>query len=216
MRTAIEYLQTLYQPEALIVYGSYADGSYTSASDFDALVICQNPKCRHDTTRVLNVPMDVFLYTPEEVRGAIDPVEFLQIHDGIIVFDKNGMAKHLIKTVQEYVKTIPYKSYDELNESMKWCEKMFARAERSRLDGYFRWHELLVASLEIYCDIKQKYYFGPKKTIQMMEKTDVESFLLYTHALQRFEIKLLRNWVMHLRKMFDRVAKEHLKWYVTR
>lgn len=35
----IDYLKETYQPEAIIAYGSFADGSANSNSDFDALVI---------------------------------------------------------------------------------------------------------------------------------------------------------------------------------
>ena len=35
----IDYLKETYQPEAIIVYGSFADGSAISYSDFDAIVI---------------------------------------------------------------------------------------------------------------------------------------------------------------------------------
>lgn len=37
----IEYLKEKYQPLALIVYGSFADGTNNAHSDFDALVICE-------------------------------------------------------------------------------------------------------------------------------------------------------------------------------
>jgi len=37
------YLKDTYQPDAIIVYGSFADGSATKNSDFDALVIAYVP-----------------------------------------------------------------------------------------------------------------------------------------------------------------------------
>ena len=35
----IDYLEKTYQPESIIVYGSFADGSANLNSDFDALII---------------------------------------------------------------------------------------------------------------------------------------------------------------------------------
>lgn len=40
----IKYIMETYSPEAIIVYGSYADGSANENSDFDALVITDSVK----------------------------------------------------------------------------------------------------------------------------------------------------------------------------
>jgi len=45
----IEYLKETYQPDAIITYGSFADGTANENSDFDALVIADNKK-RHDAS----------------------------------------------------------------------------------------------------------------------------------------------------------------------
>lgn len=43
----IQYLTEKYQPDAIIVYGSYADGSFCDDSDFDALAREINGIFRH-------------------------------------------------------------------------------------------------------------------------------------------------------------------------
>ena len=40
----IDYLEKTYQPESIIVYGSFADGSANLNSDFDALIILPEKK----------------------------------------------------------------------------------------------------------------------------------------------------------------------------
>ncbi|MBR2288091.1 MAG: nucleotidyltransferase domain-containing protein, partial [Clostridia bacterium] len=52
---ALQYLRETYRPEAILVYGSYADGSAGYFSDFDALVIAPFPRA-HDTARIGDTP----------------------------------------------------------------------------------------------------------------------------------------------------------------
>ena len=44
---------------------------------------------------------------------------------------------------------------------------MLNRVKRSDCEGMFRWHWVLVDSLEIFCDIMKQPYWGPKKDTEM-------------------------------------------------
>ena len=216
MKQAVEYLRAVHDIEALIVYGSYADHSYYEASDFNAIAIAEHPKCRHDTTVVRGLQLDVWLYTPDELSREFDPQKFLQIHNGIVAFDKDGIALRLLKSVQSFASSLNYKDIDVLREEMLWCENMLLRIREDDAVAGYRWHILLTESLKVYCDIKQKHFLGPKHTLRMMEEIDVESFCLYSHAVKWFEYKMLRNWIMRLRVVYDAVEKEHLRWRVNK
>ena len=52
MEPIIKYIKEKYCPEAIIVYGSFADGSANENSDFDALIITDNVKT-HDSSQYL-------------------------------------------------------------------------------------------------------------------------------------------------------------------
>ena len=45
----VRYLKEKYQPETILVYGSFADGSNNRNSDFDALVITEQGR-GHDSS----------------------------------------------------------------------------------------------------------------------------------------------------------------------
>ena len=90
----IKYLTETYSPEAIIVYGSYADGSANENSDFDALVITESVKT-HDSSEVANTILDVWVYPAMYFNDEYDPDEFIQVFDGKIVLDKNGTAEKL-------------------------------------------------------------------------------------------------------------------------
>lgn len=68
----IEYLKEKYHPLALIIYGSFADGTNNARSDFDALVICEGEQ-GHDSTSFGDTPLDVWLYPPQTFMEDYDP-----------------------------------------------------------------------------------------------------------------------------------------------
>ena len=196
----IRYLVDTYQPEAVIVYGSFADGSANEHSDFDALVISDHAKA-HDNAVIGGTVLDVFVYPPDVVRAEYDPEDFVQIFDGRIILDKNGMAERLKSRVLRYVESIPRKPEAEIRQEVDWCMKMLARTERGDAEGCYRRHWLLCDSLMIYCDIKGLRYFGPKKAWKSMEQTDPGAFQAYSRALGELGRECLAEWIMYLQNM---------------
>ena len=202
----MSYLSETYHPHAVIIYGSYADGSAGEHSDFDALVIADCAKT-HDAARIGGTTLDVFVYPPEAFRSDYDPEEFIQVYDGKIVADRGGIAEQLQKRVRDYVAQAPLKTDEEVRQSVEWCGKMLARASRGDPEGYFRWHWLLTDSLEIYCDIVRRHWFGPKKTLRFMAQADPEAFRICSLALCELDPERLSDWVACLRRLFaDREA----------
>lgn len=196
----IEYLKGKYHPLAMIVYGSFADGTNNAHSDFDALVICEGEQ-GHDSTSFGDTPLDVWLYPPQTFMEDYDPEEFVQAVDGIILMDTDGMAERLQQRVREYLATLPGKSEAELAQSLAWCEKMLARTERTDAEGLYRWHWLLMDTLEIYCDVRRIPFLGVKKALRTMQQSDPTSFSCYERALREFTTESLAEWIAHLKSL---------------
>lgn len=64
-----------FNPEKIILFGSYANGNATEDSDLDLLIIQQTdlPKKERrlpvrNILRDMKIPMDILIYTPEEVE----------------------------------------------------------------------------------------------------------------------------------------------------
>lgn len=68
------------------------------------------------------------------------------------------------------------------------------------MEGVYRLHWLLVDTLEIYCDLKGKFYFGPKKALKQMEQTDEVSANIYFKALQDPTEENVSAWIERLKK----------------
>ena len=201
MEAIIEYLQQKYSPLGIIVYGSYADGSNNENSDFDVLVITENGVACHDSTVVNGVVLDAFVYPKVKFAGEFDRNEFLQLADGYIARDTDGIATDLLTEVKEYIDAIHTKTPEENKTNVEWCEKMLLRSARGDMEGCFRWHWLLTESLEIYCDVIGIRYLGPKKSIKRMQEQDSESARIYEKALSCFDYESLSAWIAQLKKL---------------
>ena len=196
----IRYLTETYRPRAIILYGSFADGSVNENSDFDALVITEVPG-KHDASVIGNTVLDVFLYPPETFQKEYDPEEFLQVFDGKIVLDRDGTAEKLKQRVLDHIAQTPKKTEEEIRQAISWCEKMVSRTLREDAEGFYRWHWVLYDSLEIYCDIKGLFYHGPKKALRQMEQADPEAFRIYSRALMKLDRTALAEWIGTLKQM---------------
>ena len=194
----IEYIVNQYEPHTIILYGSYADGSNNTNSDFDALVITDKKCTIHDGNELDGILLDVFIYNTSEFNNKIDYKKYVQIHDGNIVLDQREFGKKLQDNVCKYIENLPAKSDEEKQHEVEWCEKMFLRASRGDVEGYFRWHWLLVDSLEIYFILRDEYYYGPKKSLIKMKCNDSEAYSYYNKAITEFNYESLREWINYL------------------
>ena len=185
-----------YHPLAMIVYGSYSNGTNGLNSDFDALLISEGCETFHDTSVVNGVQLDVFLYDRRYVEDLEDVSRVIQIYGGRIALDTDGVAGRLMDQVDCYVHQNARKTQREKQDLRQWCEKMFLRTQRNDAEGMFRWHWLLVDSLEIYCNMRDAFYFGPKKTLRGMMEQDGRGYALYSRALR--EQAALKAWLEHI------------------
>ena len=199
MEHILRYIQETYAPLSIILYGSYADGTNGLNSDFDALVISYDHEQFHDTSFVNDIQLDVFVYPAKYFESSYSCEDFVQIFDGRIVTDSSGIGKALQETVRAYLKNRPGKTGAELQADIDWCVKMSARAKRCDCEGLFRWHWLLIDSLDIFCDIMQQPYLGPKKALKWMEKAHPEAFDRYKRALQNLQMDDLDEWIGYIR-----------------
>lgn len=195
MKEILDYLLQTYNPSSIIIYGLYADGTNNLNSDFDALVISRDQGMQHDTSFIDKIQLDVFVYPESHFDTRYNCEDFIQIMDGKIILDENNRGKLLKENVLSYIKSLPKKSKEEIFNNISWCEKMLLRTQRLDVEGMFRWHWVLVESLEIFCNSVNHFYRGPKKALLWMENNRPEEFRIYTKALLEMNYESLKNWI---------------------
>ena len=198
MEEIIRYIKQNYAPETIIVYGSYANGTNNKNSDFDALVISETHEAFHDTSFVSNIQLDVFVFPSADIQQVEDYSQFIQIFDGKIILDSNGVGRRLQQAVLEYISKWPSKTADEIKDEIEWCRKMLMRTKRTDAEGLFRRHWLLVDTLEIFCDAVHHPYFGPKKSLIWMKQYQPEAYACYEKALRCFDETTTQQWIQYL------------------
>ena len=112
----------------------------------------------------------------------------------------------LQEKVQAYLRSRAVKSSAEIQASIDWCVKMLERTKRGDCEGMFRWHWVLTDSLEIFCDVMQHPYLGPKKALKWMEEAQPESFACYKKALQYLRMDCLEEWISHIKNINKLIA----------
>ena len=197
----VKYIVDKYSPLCIIMYGSYADGSYGPDSDFDVLAVTAGGETVHDTGTVDGVRLDLFVYPASRFDGEPDWDEMIQIYHGMVLLDTDGIGERLMDGVREYVNAQPLRTQEEVGADVSWCGKMLLRARRGDPEGMFRWHWLLTDSLEIYCAAESRRYWGPKKTLLWMERERPEAFRLYTGALGSMDYAALARWIEHIQAL---------------
>lgn len=201
----VKYLIETYNPYS-IIYGSFSNETNNENSDFDALIITDNINM-HDTNIIDGTVLDVFIYPVELFEGNYDPQDFIQVYNGRIILDNKQIGQKLIDDVRYYVDNMPRKTASEIEDELKWCEKMLNRIGNEVAEGYYRRHLLIVESLEIYCDINGLYYFGSKNILNTMKFEDKQSYEIYLCVLRELDRSYLTEWIMHLRKLYSRNYK---------
>ena len=194
----LAYLTGAYAPLAILAYGSYADGSWGPDSDFDALVLTAGGPERHDMSVVGSVQLDAFVYPVSRFDEPFAPSAFPQLADATLLLDTEGRGQTLIDRVRAWRATQPLPTPEELRSQATWCRKMLRRAGRGDTEGLFRWHWVLVDSLEIFCLLAGQPYQGPKKSLRWLAEARPEAYALYSAALARPELPALERWIAHL------------------
>ena len=203
MEMILNYLCGKYAPAAVILYGSYADGTAGEDSDFDALVLADH-EMYHDVSVVDDVQLDVWVYPVDYFADDAALEEVVTILDGIVLHDPQNMGAALKARVQAYVAAKPGKTAEENAASIAWCRKMLVRTERVDAEGLYRWHWLLVDTLEIACDLLHHPYRGPKKALRWLAEAHPAVYAAYTRALAELNRDALSAWIECLEGCCDR------------
>ncbi len=194
----IQYLTEKYNPQVIITYGSFADGTQSEHSDFDALVIASNTS-GHDSSVISGTELDVFLYSPEHfLHESWDPFDFIQLGYSHIVLDKTGLGKSVTERVRDYISSQPVKTEKEMREELVWCRKMLSRASRGDDEGMFRAHWLIYESLEICFDARKEFYPGPKKGLRILQESDPKGSCVFSKALRTGSAQDLAVWIDYI------------------
>jgi len=175
------YLIEKYNCDSIILYGSYARGDYTKESDIDILCLRKNEIEVNDTSLFQGKILDVWI---KSSKKEISPKNFLHVRDGKVLFDKTFEGEKLLNEIKKYFDNGPPK----LDKGQKkflidWINKMYNRSLKGDVEGKYRYYWLTKDILEIYFELNNQWYEGPKKSLRWLEENDSHIFNLYKLVL---------------------------------
>jgi len=197
MQQIIDYLKETYAPLAIVTYGSFACGTNDEYSDFDCLVLVKEKTKRHDDSVINGIPLDCFLFTPEEAAEE-DPDTFLTVYDGNILLDTDNLALNLKNRVRQYVAEHSKIDEEEKQFIASWIAKTMRRAEKQDDEGSYRALAFLWESLTDYYLLRDMYYFGSKKAVAYLKAEDPTGYSLYHAAITERTNEAIARWAEYV------------------
>jgi predicted nucleotidyltransferase len=201
LKLAFDYLVQQYNPHTVIVYGSRARDQATDSSDIDIACYCDNTEEIKDARLFHGVYLDAWIY-PTLSMDNIDE-EDLRFEDGCLLLDQRGLGEKFLQRVMDKLHQGPKKpSKSDIEHTTEWIHKMLLRAANNDIDGQYRKIWLQFQLLEIYFQLRGKWFLGHKKSFEYLQKHDVEAFNLfeqvYANTTDYEKLNRLGNYVIRL------------------
>lgn len=198
MDKIINYLKEKYNPLAIVAYGSFNDGMQDEYSDFDCMIIVKEKDKGHDDNVIDGVPLDCFIFTEDEVKSDnLDP--FITIYDGNIILDTDDVALKLKNRVQIFVEEHKVTSLSDKDFIRNWITKTLKRIEKTDDEGNYRAIFLLSESLSCYCELRDIFYFGSKKTVKYLKEHDSLGYELFHKAVTSRSNDDIKDWALYIK-----------------
>ena len=167
-----------------VIYGSWARGDATPASDVDLLCVRETGATARDARVVGGAYLDAFVY-PESALESLD-LSFLRILGGVVVRERDGVGSKLLARVREmHDRGPPPMPDDERLALVTWSQKMLDRFRASHgVDVDYRRMYLVVRALEDYFALRNAWYEGEKVAFAWLCEHDPSTYNLFESASQ--------------------------------
>lgn len=197
----MQYLLRSYDPKAIIITGSYADATFDEYSDLDIYIIGHDGcKSMEDYSVVNNVQLQVKLAPWSYYENMPLPMQAV-FKDAIIAYDPDGCGQRFMDMVNSTLASYPCATKRQKREHLIFLNGLLRRFPRQDADSDLRAHLLLSQSLQIWIDFTDRIMLGSRKTLEMMQRVDPNSYALYSKALRSFKYEDIAAWAEHLRKL---------------
>jgi predicted nucleotidyltransferase len=201
LQLAADELVQQYNPHTIIAYGSRARNQATDSSDIDIACYCDITEEIKDARLFHGVYLDAWI-CPTSSMEEIDEKD-LRFEDGCLLLDQQGLGKKFLQGVMDKFRQGPKNpSQSDIRHTTEWIHKMLLRADVNDLDGQYRKTWLQFQLLEIYFQLRGKWFLGHKKSFQYLQEYDLACYELFEHvyanATDYEKLHRLANYVIRL------------------
>ncbi len=165
----------------VILYGSYARGEETPASDYDVMGVKIDGEKFRDAQLWNGIYLDLFIYPEAELKEASET--HLYMLGGRVLLEKNNFGTNFLKKLQDIFDLGPKAlKPDEINVSRVWAKKALTRIRCGGLEGNYRRVELGPSLLEDYFKINKMWYRGPKESFKWLKQHNMTLYNAFAAA----------------------------------
>lgn len=153
--------------QVIILYGSAARGQTRPGSDIDVVCFAEGDARYPESYLWQGLLVDAWLHPLSDAQNT---EQFLKLHDGRALLDRNGVGQALLERVAQQLgeRRAPLEPKVE-SHRRTWLWKMFDRAAQSGARADHRRHWLLYDLPETWCDLTQRHYLGADLALQTMQ-----------------------------------------------
>lgn len=197
----VEYITKKYQCHTIILYGSFANGTFDEESDIDVVGFSDNDMELQDKSLFDGRALDLWIYNDNKLKH---PEEFLHIRTGLSLLDSNHQAHDFLTQINTLFNKGPEQLAQEAKENhILWLEKMLKRALKNDTEGQYRFHWALTDILPIYFEITNRWYLGSKASLIWLEKNDPEAFNFFKSLYSEASVESLKRTIEYMSRKIE-------------
>ncbi len=191
------HIKEKYDCHTILLYGSYVTGDFTDESDIDLIGFTHSTEQHNEVGFFEGKQLDVWIHPASDMER---PGQFLKLNEAEVLLDEQDKAGPFMEKVQRVFEKGPGKlSSDEKDFLRSWLQKMEKRSRKGDIEGNYRFHWMLKDSLEIYFELNDQWYLGPKKSFRWLEQHDPGGYMLIKRMLNEPHIrKYVTEWIDYI------------------
>ena len=168
------------------------------SSDIDIVCFVEGATAIADARDFEGFYLDAWVYSSDAMSAATD--ELLRVADGYCLYDSEGRGDTFLNQLRQRIEQGARQlSSSEIQHTKQWVYKMLERSESSDVESLHRRYWLAVDLLQIYFDLRGKWFFGPKKSLAWLREHDSTGYRLfselYEHGIRFDDLGKLSQYV---------------------
>jgi len=171
--------------EALILFGSRADGRAGEWSDVDFYAFHREGGHRVWRTEALGREVRCFSYNAAVLKTECTLPEFSVVKIGIPVYDPYGMGALFLEKIKKGRENAPRMPEEAKRRLRAWIESMLSAAFLGTPEANYLRLRATVRCLEALFLLSGQIYPGEKMACMMLERDAPEAFRLYMRAISK-------------------------------